>query len=478
LNESHTNNENRDRLIFEEKDETFICDVVQSSDERFLLVESQSTETTEIRYTSLDNPATLQVILLRERGHLYYADSFEDSWIIRTNYRAPNFSIVSLPKGKCHVKDFKTIIPEQEYLIEDIVVNSSWMAWEGIFDGSLDVYYITWNDLKIQKVTFSNNSHITELAYNNDFNLPYLRIQHTDLKTPATLYDVYPGEKPEFRFRRKLNFTHNSEDYEDKLIHVPSRDGKQIPVSLIYNKNIYKKGQNPLLIEAYGAYGISFTPAFRFTLFSLLDRGFLYAIAHVRGGQDMGRFWYEEGRLLNKKNTFFDFIDCAEYLKNNDWCSPEKIFASGGSAGGLLMGAVLNMRPDLWAGIIAHVPFVDVVTTMLDESIPLTTGEYDEWGNPHQKEFYEYMLSYSPYDNIPDAKFPPILVTSGYNDAQVQYWEPAKWVLRLRERNTGKNPIIFFCEMETGHAGKSGRYDVLEEYAREFAFLLHHAGLD
>lgn len=467
-----------DKLLYTEEDEAFFCSLGKTSDERFILLECASTESTEIQYAPADAPECFKPLIPRQRGHLYDADFHENNWIIRTNVGAPNYRLVALPLGENTLERARTLIPEQSYLIEEFDLGRTWLAWEGIYNGSCKVYYSTWEQIQPREVNLGEHPKSVTLAENLDYDLPYFRVLYNDLKSVPALYDVKPGAEPEFRFRRRLNFPYDPEPYASLQVEAPARDGNKVPISLIYKKDLFAKGKNPLLLYGYGSYGISLLPYFSTARLSLLDRGFVLAYAHVRGGQDMGRAWYDAGRLLNKKNTFFDFIDCAEYLKKEGWGAPDKIMAMGGSAGGLLMGAVLNMRPDLWAAVVAQVPFVDVVTTMLDESIPLTTAEYDEWGNPNQKEYYEYMLSYSPYDNVPKASFPPVLVTAGLYDSQVQYWEPAKWVLRLRDNNTGHNTILLHCDMEAGHGGKTGRYSALEEVALEYAFLLKAAGIE
>ncbi|MCX7768142.1 MAG: S9 family peptidase [Flavobacteriales bacterium] len=467
-----------DALLYTEEDETFSCGVSKTTDEKFLLIECASTESSEVLYAPAAGVLQFKPIIPRTKGHLYDVDFHENRWIICTNYQAPNFRIVALPFGKNSPQDFKEIVPQQPYLIEDFALTRFWLAWTGISQGSCDLYCTSWKELKPQKIDMGGAPHSVELHGNLDYNVPYVRFSYNDLRTIPMLYDVEPGKPPVFRFRRKVNFHYDEDKYHTLLLQAPARDGAHIPISLVYRKDMFKRRKNPLLLYGYGSYGISLLPNFSSSRLSLLDRGFVLAYAHVRGGQDNGRAWYDSGRLLFKKNTFYDFIDCAEFLKLQGWCAADKIMAMGGSAGGMLMGAVLNMRPDLWAAVVAEVPFVDVVTTMLDETIPLTTAEYDEWGNPNDPKYFKYMLSYSPYDNVPHAAFPPVLVLTALHDSQVQYWEPAKWVLRLRERNTGPNPILLHCEMEAGHGGKTGRYSALEEVALIYTFLLHWAGIN
>jgi len=299
------------------------------------------------------------------------------------------------------------------------------------------------------------------------------------MTTPSTTYDYNMGQKKLTMLKQQeVVGKFNAAEYEDERFFVKAKDGREIPVSMVYKKGFQKNGKAPLLLYAYGSYGASMDPYFSSVRLSLLDRGFAFAIAHIRGGEEMGRYWYEEGKFFNKKNTFTDYIACAEYLIDQKYTSKDALFAQGGSAGGLLMGAVANMAPQLFKGMIAQVPFVDVVTTMLDESIPLTTGEYDEWGNPNQKDYYDYMKSYSPYDNVSAQAYPAMLVTTGYWDSQVQYWEPAKWVAKLRATKTDKNPLLLYCNMDTGHGGASGRFKRFRETAMEYAFIFDLIGIN
>jgi oligopeptidase B len=327
-------------------------------------------------------------------------------------------------------------------------------------------------------IDFKEDAYTCGIGINPDFDTDVLRCSFTSMTTPNTTYDYNMTTKNLTLLKQQeVVGKFNKDEYTSERLMVKARDGKEVPVSLVYKKGYAKDGNRPLLLYAYGSYGNSMDPYFSSSMLSLLDRGFAYAIAHIRGGQEMGRKWYEDGKFFNKKNTFTDYIDVAKYLIDKKYTSKDKLFAEGGSAGGLLMGAVVNMAPELFKGVIAQVPFVDVVSTMLDESIPLTTGEYDEWGNPNQKEYYEYMKSYSPYDNVEKKAYPAILVTTGYWDSQVQYWEPAKWVAKLREYKTDKNPLLLYSNMDTGHSGASGRFEAYKEIAREFAFMLDLAGL-
>ena len=335
--------------------------------------------------------------------------------------------------------------------------------------GSAEAHYLN----------FPEEVYMVSTAVNREMSAKQLRVNYQSLTTPQTVYE-YAIEQRRFHLLKQEEVLggFSPRDYHAERVFATTRDGMQVPISLVYRKGFEKDGKQPLLLYGYGSYGISLDPYFSVSRLSLLDRGFAFAIAHIRGGEDLGRAWYEDGKLLKKKNTFFDFIDCAEYLIGQNYCSKETLFAMGGSAGGLLMGAVANIRPDLWKGIVAAVPFVDVVTTMLDDSIPLTTFEYDEWGNPGEKEYYDYMLSYSPYDNVEAKDYPAMLIVTGFHDSQVQYWEPAKWVAKLRWLKTDDNPLLLYTNMASGHSGASGRFERFRETALEYAFLLKMAGRD
>jgi oligopeptidase B len=334
-----------------------------------------------------------------------------------------------------------------------------------------------WNG-KDHYIEFKEPAYTVNFSVNPDYNTNLLRIGYTSMTTPNTTYDYdMDAKKLTMLKQQEVVGNFNAEDYISERIFAKAKDGKEIPISIVYKKGFKKDGTAPLLLYAYGSYGYSMDPYFTSVRLSLLDRGFVYAIAHIRGGQEMGREWYEDGKFFNKKNTFSDFIACGEHLISSQYTKSSKLFAQGGSAGGLLMGAVLNMAPGLFKGVIAQVPFVDVVTTMLDESIPLTTGEYDEWGNPNQKDYYDYMKSYSPYDQVEKKDYPATLITTGYWDSQVQYWEPAKWIAKLRSMKTDKNPLLMYCNMDTGHGGASGRFQRYKEVAMEYAFIFDLIGI-
>jgi oligopeptidase B len=338
---------------------------------------------------------------------------------------------------------------------------------------------IRWQDRSEHFLDFGEPAYLAYAEANPEMDTHTLRYGYTSLTTPSSVYE-YDMETKEKKLlkRQEVQGGFNPENYVSERVYATARDGVKIPVSLVYRKGIRKDGNNPLYQYSYGSYGISSEATFSSSRLSLLDRGFIFAITHIRGGQEMGRKWYDDGKLLKKKNTFTDFIDCSEFLIKEKYTSKEKLVAMGGSAGGLLMGAVVNMRPDLYKAVVAHVPFVDVITTMLDESIPLTTGEYDEWGNPTTKEYYDYMLSYSPYDNVKKQAYPHMLVTTGLHDSQVQYWEPAKWVAKLRTMKTDANVLLMYTNMEAGHGGASGRFKKFRDTAREYAFVLDMLGIE
>ena len=372
------------------------------------------------------------------------------------------------------------VIPHREdVFLEGIEVFKDFMAVEEKINGLNSIRVIYWNGKAEQVLDFKDPTYTASIGYNPEFETPYLRYGYSSLTTPNSTFD-YNTETLEIKLLKQQEVLGNfrSENYVSERLFASTQDGANVPISLVYKKGLIKNGNNPLLLYGYGSYGVNMDAYFSSVRLSLLDRGFIFAIAHIRGGQEMGRHWYEQGKLLKKKNTFTDFIGCAEFLIENNYTNSSKLFAEGGSAGGLLMGAVINMKPELFKGVIAAVPFVDVITTMLDDSIPLTTGEYDEWGNPNEKAYYDYMLSYSPYDNVAAKSYPAMLVTTGLHDSQVQYWEPAKWVAKLRANKTDNNILLLKTDMSAGHGGKSGRFQHLKDIAQEYAFLLDLIGID
>jgi oligopeptidase B len=463
-----------DVCIFEEKDITYSVGVYASKSGNYIFMCSYSTLSTETRWLNAAQPTgEFTIFHPREKEHEYTVDETGNEFFIRTNFNAKNFRLMKAVPGKTSKEQWKEIVPhEPGVLFESFEVFNKHLVIEKRDKGLIRLEFMHKTTGKISRVNWEENDYTVGLSVNEDESLPFVRVTYTSLKTPHTVYDIHLETlEKELKKQQEIPGGYNSNDYTTQRVYVKARDGKEIPVSLVYKTGLFKKKTNPVLIYGYGSYGVNIDPMFAFTRISLLDRGFVFAIAHVRGSQTLGREWYEDGKMLHKKNTFTDFIDCTEWLVKEEYCSPQKVFATGGSAGGLLMGAIANMRPDLYTGIIAAVPFVDVITTMMDESVPLTTGEYDEWGNPNNKEYYDYMLSYSPYDQVEKKEYPAMLVTTGLHDSQVQYWEPAKWVAKLRDYKTDNNLLLLHTNMDAGHSGASGRFEYLKEVALEFAFM-------
>ncbi|GAB3200410.1 S9 family peptidase [Pontibacter aydingkolensis] len=467
----------QDKEVYHEADETFSTFVYKTKSDKYIIIGSGSTLSNEYRFLDANNPnGTFKVIQPRERGLEYSVDHFGDKFYIVTNKdAATNFKLVQTPVSKPGKANWKDVIPHREdVLLEGIEIFKDYLTLQERKNGLTQIRIKKWNDPKTDYyINFGEEAYTAYISINPDFDSKTLRYQYSSLTTPNSVYDYNMETKQqELKKREEVVGNFNPESYEAKRIYATADDGTKIPISLVYRKGIKLDGSNPTLQYAYGSYGSSTNPGFSSVRLSLLDRGFVYAIAHIRGGQEMGRKWYEEGKMMKKKNTFTDFIDASEYLIEQGYTKPDKLFAMGGSAGGLLMGAVVNMRPELYKGVIAAVPFVDVVTTMLDTSIPLTTGEFDEWGNPAEKDAYDYMLSYSPYDNVKAQNYPNMLVTTGLHDSQVQYWEPAKWVAKLRDIKTDDNLLLLHTNMEAGHGGASGRFQRYKETALQYAFLL------
>ncbi|MBK9254940.1 MAG: S9 family peptidase [Saprospiraceae bacterium] len=470
-----------DKLVFHEKDETFNTFIYKTKSKKYLVIGSSSTLSNEYQILEADNPTgNFRMFQPRERKLEFDISHFGNKWYIRTNKdSAENFKIMSTPETATTKENWTDLIAHNaDIYIEGMDIFKDHMVISERNEGITKLKIRPWDGSKEHYIEFGEESYTAYTSINPDFETDLLRLDYTSLTTPSTTYDYnVKTKKLELLKQQEVLGVFNKADYVSERRMVKARDGVMVPVSIVYKKGFSKDGTRPFLLYAYGSYGYSMDPYFSSTRLSLLDRGFGYAIAHIRGGQEMGRQWYENGKFLKKKNTFTDFIDCGEFLVQEGYAAKDKLFAHGGSAGGLLMGAVMNMKPELWKGVIAAVPFVDVVTTMLDESIPLTTGEFDEWGNPKDKVYYDYMKSYSPFDNVEAKSYPATLVTTGYWDSQVQYWEPAKWVAKLREMKTDKNPLLMYCNMETGHGGASGRFKRLRETAMEYAFLLDLAGL-
>ncbi len=468
----------KDVEIFTETDDTFYSFVYKTKSKKYIVIGSNQTLSNEYRVLEADKPdGQFRIIQPRERDLEYSIDHFGDKFYIRTNLNAKNFRLVETPETATTKDNWKEIIPNRsDVLLEDMDLFKDYLVLSERKNGIRQIRIRPWNGPE-HYIKFPEDAYVAYTSTNPEFDTEVLRLSYQSMTTPSSTFD-YNMRTKEFQLLKQQDVLggFDANNYQSERVYVSARDGAKVPVSIVYRKGIKKDGKAPLLLYGYGSYGNSMEPYFSSSRLSLLDRGFIYAIAHIRGGEEMGRQWYEDGKLLKKKNTFTDFIDCAEWLLQNKYTSQDRLFAMGGSAGGLLMGAIVNMRPDLWKGIIAAVPFVDVVTTMLDESIPLTTFEFDEWGNPKNKEYYDYMKSYSPYDNVEAKDYPAMLITTGLHDSQVQYWEPAKWVAKLREMKTDKNPLLMHTNMEAGHGGASGRFRALKETAMQYAFLLDLAG--
>jgi oligopeptidase B len=470
----------KDVLVYHEEDETFNTYIYKTRSKEFLMIGSHQTVSSEFRFVRADTPdEPFQLVQSRMRDLEYTVDHYHDHFYIRTNWQAKNFQLVSTPVSHPDMTHWKTIIPNRpDVLFEGLTLFKHFMVLEERINGINTLRVRQWDGGNDHYIEFGEEAYVASAGINPDLDAEVMRIGYTSPTTPNSTFEYAMGARTlKLLKQEEVVGVFDKEHYVSERHFALSSDGSKIPISLVYKKGFLQNGQQPLLLYGYGSYGFSIEPYFSSPRLSLLDRGFTFAIAHIRGGEEMGRIWYEEGKLLNKKNTFTDFIDCAQYLIDKNYTNPQNLFALGGSAGGLLIGAVINMRPDLWRGVIAAVPFVDVVTTMLDTSIPLTTGEFDEWGNPIDPVFYEYMKSYSPYDNVARKDYPAMLVTTGLHDSQVQYWEPAKWVAKLRVYKTDANPLLFFCNMETGHGGASGRFQRHKETAMEYAFLLGLLGI-
>ncbi|GGD23766.1 S9 family peptidase [Flavobacterium orientale] len=471
-----------DVLVFHEKDETFNSYIAKTKSKKFLVINSSSTLTSEFQVLDANKPNDkFKVFQPRTRGLEYNISHFDDHFYIVTNKdKATNFKVMKTPDNATTKENWVDVIPHNDaVLIEGIEIFKNYLVVEERSNGLNKIRIMPWNGGGEYYLPFEIETYSAFVGTNVDFDTEILRYGYQSLATPYSVIDFNMRTKTK-EVKKELDVLGGKFDknnYKEERVWATATDGTKVPISLVYRKEVKKDGNNPLLQYAYGSYGHSMDPNFDSTILSLLDRGFIYAIAHIRGGEDMGRQWYEDGKLLKKKNTFTDFIDCSKFLIEQKYTNPKKLYAQGGSAGGLLMGAIINMAPKLYHGVLAGVPFVDVVTTMLDETIPLTTGEYDEWGNPNDKLYYDYMKSYSPYDNIKAQDYPNMLVTTGLHDSQVQYWEPAKWVAKLRVMKTDKNLLFLDTNMDAGHGGASGRFESLKELAKEFSFLLDLEGI-
>jgi oligopeptidase B len=491
-----------DVKVYEETDETFVCYISKTKSRKYLIINSDSTLSSECRILESDQPMNeFRVFQERQPDMLYGIDHYREHFYIQTNADgAKNYKIMRTPVGQTEKSHWEEVVPHREkVMLEGFTIFDKFFVVEERECGLVKIRVKSWDGLTDYYLDFGEPAYTAGVGANPDFEATTLRYAYNSMTTPSSVYEWDMEQRTKTLLKRQeIVGGYNPEDYVTERLMAPSHDGVLVPISIVYKKNVdaevpepvegpRTKGSGPstgsgaldrpLVLYGYGSYGSSMDAYFSVARLSLLNRGFVWAIAHIRGGEEMGRQWYDDGKMLNKKNTFLDFIACAEYLINKGYTTPQKMFAMGGSAGGLLVGAVTNMRPDLWKGVIAQVPFVDVVTTMLDESIPLTTGEYDEWGNPNEKKYYDYMLSYSPYDNVEAKDYPAMLITTGLHDSQVQYWEPAKWAAKLRALKTDKNPLYLKTEMDYGHGGASGRFEGYKEVALEYAFMLDELGM-
>ncbi|MEZ5020491.1 MAG: S9 family peptidase [Bacteroidales bacterium] len=470
-----------DKVVYNEDDETFAVSLGKTKSKKYITIVSDQTLTTEVRLIDAANPAAgAKVFEPRKVDHLYSVEHLNGTFYIHTNADgAKNFKLMSCPENKTGMANWKEVIPHRpDVLLESFEVFDNYLVADERIKGLTNLRIISLADWSEHFLDFGEETYTAGISVNPSANTTLLRYSYSSLTTPNSVYDYDMASRAKTLLKQdSVLGGFDKENYESKRLWATAGDGTQVPISLVYRKGFAQDGNAPLLLYAYGSYGSSTDPSFRSTIVSLLDRGFAYAIAHIRGGSEMGRQWYEDGKLLKKINTFTDFNDCARFLINEKYTSPENLYAMGGSAGGLLMGAIVNMEPELYNGVIAAVPFVDVVSTMLDASIPLTTFEWDEWGDPRKQEYYDYMLSYSPYDQVKAQAYPNMLVTTGYWDSQVQYWEPAKWVAKLRDMKTDDNILIMDVNMTAGHGGASGRFERLKTTALQYAFMLDLEGI-
>jgi oligopeptidase B len=473
--------QSEDELVFEEKDDTYSCFVYKSKSSQYLFIGSRQTLSTEYRFLNADTPnGEWKVVQPRKDNLIYGVSHYGDYFYITSNDNAKNFKLSKTKVATPGMENWEEVIAHREdVLLEGIEIFKKYLVVEERNNGLTQLRVIRWNDNEEYYIDFNDPAYLAYISVNREFDTDILRYGYTSLTTPNSTYDYNMDTHHQVLLKQQevVDENFSPDNYQSERLYVEARDGVKVPVSLVYKKGMKKNARNPLLLYAYGSYGSSTDPYFSSVRLSLLDRGFIYAIAHVRGGQELGRQWYEDGKLLKKMNTFNDFIDCGKYLVDEKYTSKDHLYAYGGSAGGLLMGAIINMEPELWNGVVAAVPFVDVVSTMLDESIPLTTGEFDEWGNPKEEEYYQYMKSYSPYDNIEKKAYPNLLITTGYWDSQVQYWEPAKWIAKLRDYKTDDNLLIMDCNMDVGHGGASGRFQRYKEMALMYAFFMDLEGM-
>lgn len=470
-----------DKMVFFEPDETFDIGLSETKSEKYIVINSTQTLTSECLYLDASKPAEdFKIFEPRKVNHEYSIDHLGNDFFIYTNSdSSSNFRLMKTPEGKTSYANWTEIIPHRkDVLLQGFELFDNYLVLSERMKGLNNLRIINRKDNSDHYIDFGEEVYTAGINVNPNADTEVMRYSYSSLTTPNSVidYNMSTREKKLMKEEEVLG-GFDKANYEAKRLWAKAGDGTMVPVSLVYRKGFVKDGKAPMLLYAYGSYGSSTDPGFRSNIISLLDRGFTFAIAHIRGGSEMGRYWYEDGKLLKKMNTFTDFNDCAQFLVNEKYSSTDRLFAMGGSAGGLLMGAVVNLRPDLYKGVIAAVPFVDVVTTMLDETIPLTTFEWDEWGDPRKKEYYDYMLSYSPYDQVKAIDYPNMIVTTGLWDSQVQYWEPAKWVAKLRDMKTDNNLLVMDCNMKAGHGGASGRFERNRITALEYAFILDLAGI-
>lgn len=470
-----------DVVVYQEKDNTNYIGQYKSKNEKYIFISSAATTSSEIRYISADEPmAEFKVFQPRMKDVLYSVTALEDKFLVRTNKDALNFKIIETPLNKTTVEYWKDFIPHRkEVLMSGVTEFKNFLVFQERYNGLTQLVVMNRKTGKKEQIKFDEPTYTVFASGNPEYNTDNFRFGYTSMITPSSQYEqnLQTGKRTLLKQQEVLG-GYDKNQYVTERLFATANDGTRIPISIVYKKGFKRDGKQPLLLYAYGSYGSSMDATFSSPRLSLLDRGFAYAIAHIRGGQEMGRQWYEDGKMMKKKNTFTDFINAGEFLVKEQYTSPKHLYAQGGSAGGLLMGAVANMKPELWNGIISQVPFVDVVNTMLDESIPLTTNEYDEWGNPNNKEAYFYMKSYSPYENIERKNYPHLLITTGLHDSQVQYFEPAKWTAKLRDLKTDNNVLFLKTDMEYGHGGASGRFDYLKDIALVYAFMFKLEGIN
>jgi len=470
-----------DVVVYTEKDNTNYIGIAKTKNNKFIYIYSGGTLSSEIFFIDANTPeASFKSFQPRIKDVLYEVYCLEDKFLIQTNKDAKNFKLMECPLDKTSVENWKDYIPHRtDVLIENVNEFKDFIVVAERKNGLVQLRIRNLKNSEEHYIDFGEPAYSASIGYTPEYNSTVVRYNYTSLTTPSSVYDYDMNtKKQELKKQQEVLGGYNAKDYVTERLYATAKDGTKVPISLVYKRGYKKDGNAPLLLYGYGSYGNSIDAGFSSTRLSLLNRGFAFAIAHIRGGQEMGRQWYEDGKMFHKKNTFTDFIDCAEFLVKEKYTSKEHLYAQGGSAGGLLMGAIINMSPNLWHGVVAQVPFVDVVNTMLDETIPLTTNEFDEWGNPKKKEDYFYIKSYSPYENIEKKNYPNLLVTTGLHDSQVQYFEPAKWVAKLRAMKTDNNVLLLHTNMDFGHGGASGRFDYLKDVALVYSFLFALEGIN